>query len=74
MVRCLGDPVMPRPVVIRREDTANKSDDRDAKLPTVTETIDIPPAIPPLWHWALKSQSTLRQPGFSRGRGPHRQS
>ena len=73
MIRCLSYPAMPRPVVIRREDTANKSDDRDAKLSAVTETIDIPPAIPPLWHWALESQSTLCQPGFSGGGGPHRQ-
>ena len=74
MIFCLTPPAMPGPVVIRRENTADESDEGDAKLPTVTETIDIPPAITPLWHGALKSQPRRRQPGFSRGGGPHRES
>ena len=74
MIRCMASPAMPRSVVIRREDAADESDDGDPELPAVTETIDIPPAISPLRHRALKSEPRLRQPGFSRGGGTHRQS
>ena len=74
MIRCLTASTMPCPVVIRREHTADESDKGDPELSTLTETIDIPPAIASLRHRALKPQSRLGQPGFSRSRGTHRES